>query len=144
MSQNGYIVFSHPSVAVKHLGNPKTWKQFFLKEKWRGEGVLENCIRKFPKIEFDKALVFAFISLFCAAGILTGGIWSIAVGQSQLFMVSLSGMLAIPILMTLKILMKQPQWHKFFVLLPLLTVYGLARGWSVSSRKVWETLQHSF
>ena len=134
----GLLIYSHPIVAVEHLGNPKTLKQFFLKEKWRGEGVLQNAFQKFPHIEFNNALLFGIISFIFILGIL-GGIylWFIR-GQEQLFLFSILGLLIVPSLMTIKTLLQRHQWSKFFILLLLFIVYGLARASSMLNPRIWK------
>ncbi len=135
--KTGRIVYSHPKVAVEHLGNPKTLKQFFLKEKWRGEGVLQNSFRRFPRIELNNAIIFGTISLIFVLGILGGiGLWGIN-GQNILFLISISGLLVIPTLMTIKTLLQHSQWIDFFILLLLFTVYGLGRAASILNFKIW-------
>jgi GT2 family glycosyltransferase len=136
--KTGKVVYSHPKLAFKHLGNPKTLKQFFLKEKWRGEGVLQNSFRHFPKIEINNAIIFGIISFVCILGI-PGGIvlWTLY-GKDGLFLLSSLGLLTVPLLMTIKTLLKQKQWNNFFILWLLFTVYGLARASSVLNPKVWK------
>jgi len=138
--KTGRVVYSHPKAAVKHLGNPKTLKQLFLKEKWRGEGVLQNSFRNFPHIELNNAIIFGLISLIFALGILGGtGLWVMG-GQKGLFLISILGLLVIPSFMTIKILLQRPPWKQFFILLLLFTVYGLARGASILNLKIWKKL----
>lgn len=135
----GRIIYSHPKLAVKHLGNPKTLKQFFYKEKWRGVGVLQNSFRKFPFIAFNNAFLFGIISFIFILGIISGmGLWIIS-GLNQLFIISTFGLFVIPLLMTIKTLLQCPQWDKFFILLLLFTVYGVARASSLLNHKIWKT-----
>lgn len=136
--KTGRIIYSDPKIAVKHLGNPKTLKQFFLKEHWRGTGVLQNSFRNFPHIELNKALIFGFVSFIFTLGILAGIGRYIINGKDSLLLISISGLLFIPFIMTIKILMQRPQWDKFFVLLLLFTAYGLGRASSLFSHKIWK------
>ncbi|MBF0503849.1 MAG: glycosyltransferase [Candidatus Omnitrophica bacterium] len=136
--KSGRLIYSDPKIAVQHLGNPKTLKQFFFKEKWRGEGVLQNSFRNFPHIEINNAIIFGTISLIFCIGILGGtGLWIIN-SNNSLFLLSISGLLLIPFFMTIKTLYQQPQWNKFFILLLLFMVYGLGRAASILNFKIWE------
>ncbi|MBF0511867.1 MAG: glycosyltransferase [Candidatus Omnitrophica bacterium] len=136
--KTGREVYSHPSLAVKHLGNPKTLKQFFFKEKWRGEGVVQGFFRKLPQMELNKALIFGAISLFFVLGVLGGMVLWITKGTASVVIISILGLLVIPFLMTIKILLQRQEWDKFFILLLLFVVYGLARAASILNGKVWK------
>ncbi len=135
--KSGKIIYTHPKVAVEHLGNPKTFKHFFLKEKWRGEGVLQNSFKNFPQIEFNNALIFTLISFVFTVGIVLGIILWIGQGSSDLLLKSFLGLLYIPLLLTIKTLINRSQWKDFLYLWILFTVYGLSRTASIFNLKVW-------
>ena len=135
--KSGKIVYSDPKIAVEHLGNPKTLKTFFLKEKWRGEGVLQNSFKNFPQIEFNNALIFSLISLIFVIGMLLGVVVWILKGSYGMLLKSFIGLLYVPQFLTIKALINRSQWLDFFLLLLLFTIYGVARAASILNPKVW-------
>ncbi len=138
--KKGKIVYSEPQITVQHLGNPKTIKQFFFKEKWRGEGVLQNSFKNFPRIEVNNALSFGIITLISILGILSGALFWAVNGSNSLFLFSILGLLAIPLLMTIKTLSHRHQWNNFLILFMLFIIYGIARASSVFTFAVWINL----
>jgi len=130
----GLSVFSHPALAVVHLGESKNLKQFVLKEKWRGEGVLQNLVREFPHIHLNKAILFTFITLLALIAIL------VSVGQHNrsALLLSVILLLAAPCYLTLKACFSSRQWQYCLPLIFLFVVYGVARILSAFSPRVWK------
>lgn len=61
LKRSGYFLIDAPSVRVIHLGNPKTIKEFYAKEKWRATSMLSSlAINK-----MDKPLIMTIIFMLC-------------------------------------------------------------------------------
>ena len=131
---SGLGVFSHPDLSVIHLGESKNLKQFILKEKWRGEGVLQNVIREFPYIKFNKAIAFTVVTFLAMIGILV----SIG-GNDYVFLdVSLLFLLLIPLYLAIKACTLSRQWKYFMPLIFLFVIYSFARVLSAFNLRVWK------
>lgn len=61
LRHSGYHLMEAPQVRVIHLGNPKTIKEFYEKEKWHASSML--CSLNFNKI--DKPLIMTVIFMLC-------------------------------------------------------------------------------
>ena len=128
-----FSIFTHPDLAVIHLGESKDLKQFILKEKWRGEGVLQNLVHEFPYIRFNKALVFTGITFLAVVGILVTLGW-----QKHVFLYAFSVLLfVIPIYLAIRACHSSRQWKYFFPLMFLFKIYAFARISSAFNFKVW-------
>lgn len=136
---SGYVIYSHYSVAVKHLGNPKTLSSFYRKERWRGEGVVQNVFRNFPRISLNKAFILGFVSLLSSLGILSG-IFMIAYGLDQsVLLISIIGLVTLPLLQAFKLSFRYQQWRYLLLLFALFIIYGMARASSILSIRVWKS-----
>jgi glycosyltransferase involved in cell wall biosynthesis len=131
----GLIVYSHPGLAVVHLGEPKSLKQFLLKEKWRGEGVLQTALRQFPHVQWNKAITLTAISLLAVVGILT----SLSVHDYAFSVIWLALLVAGPAYLTLKACLSSRQWRYCLPLMVLFLTYALARILSAFNPRVWKT-----
>jgi glycosyltransferase involved in cell wall biosynthesis len=130
----GFSILTHPDLAVIHLGESKDLKQFLLKEKWRGEGVLQNCFREFPNIKFNKAIAFAGVTLLAMVGILL----SFTAHNYPFLDFSLLLLFFIPLYLTIKACMQSRQWEYCIPLIFLFLVYAMARILSAFNLRVWK------
>jgi len=129
----GLLVYTHPDLSVIHLGESKDLKQFLLKEKWRGEGVLQNVIREFPHIRFNKAIAFTGITLWAMVGILVS--WGV---HNYIFLYSsLLLLFLIPLYLSIKACISSGQWKYCMPLMCLFVLYAFARVLSAFNPKVW-------
>jgi len=131
---SGACVFTHPELAVIHLGESKNLKQFLLKEKWRGEGVLQNVIREFPHIKFNKAIGFTGMTFLALIGIFVS--WG--VHDYVLLNSSLLFLFLIPLYLTIKACNVSHQWRYGMPLMFLFVLYSFARILSVFNPRVWK------
>jgi len=130
----GFRVFTHPDLAVVHLGESKDLRQFILKEKWRGEGVLQNFICEFPNIKFNKALVFTGITFLAMIGILASMGW-----RNYIFLdFSLLLLFLVPLYLTIKACVLSGQWKYGMPLMFLFVLYAFARVLSIFNPTVWK------
>jgi len=131
---SGLSVVTHPDLAVIHLGESKDLLHFLLKEKWRGEGVLQNVIREFPNVRCNKAIAFTVVTFLALAGILLSFL-----RQNYMMMdLSLFFLFLIPVYLTTKACLSSKQWQYFMPLAFLFVVYAIARILSIFNLKVWK------
>jgi glycosyltransferase involved in cell wall biosynthesis len=135
----GLSVYSDPQLAVVHLGNPKTLRVFFLKEKWRGEGVIQNLFRELPHPKLNKAILFTLISLVCLIGIIDGLIQAVLSQSFIVLFYSSAIILLIPCYLSLKAVASTKKWLYFFPLVFLFLVYAVSRILSILNPKVWKS-----
>ncbi|MCE5245991.1 glycosyltransferase [bacterium] len=81
LAQAGFLVFEDPRIAAVHLGNPKTLRAFYRKQRWHAAGMLGTFRRSW----WDKPLVMTclFGASLCAGAALLpltarGAAWGVA------------------------------------------------------------------
>jgi len=132
--ENGKEVYSHPALAVEHLGNPKTVRDFFFKELWRGKGVIQNYAKGIAKIAFLKAMGFAVVYAALWIGMVVGILLGIANDYWLLAVLSILGFAGIPFLLALKVMVKGRRMRylrDFFPLMFLYFIFGVSRALSL-------------
>ncbi|MFC1632010.1 glycosyltransferase [Candidatus Omnitrophota bacterium] len=133
----GLKIVADPQLSVVHLRNPKTIKQFFLKELWRGKGVLQNFLGNLPEVKLNKAIGYAFFTLACLVAMLTGFFYG-AVGISWIPLVTASLAMLLPgLVLAADTAAKGNHWRYFFPLAYLYLVYGLARAVCLLDIRNW-------
>lgn len=125
----GYKIFAHPKLAIVHLGNPKSISDFFKKEVWRGKGVLQN-------LRFNKSISFALVSLFFFITTAIG----LFRANKIIFLGSLVGILAAPVMLSMKAIISSKRWLYFFPLTFLFLIFGLSRAFSLFSPGAWKNI----
>ena len=130
----GLSVFTHPDLAVIHLGESKDLKHFLLKEKWRGEGVLQNAAREFPAVKFNKAIAFTGITFLA----LVGALVSILKQNYVIMDFSLVLLFLPPVYLSMKACMSSQKWQYFAPLVLLFVLYAFARILSAFNPTVWK------
>ncbi len=135
--KNGMKVYSDPRLSLVHLDNPKNIKEFFIKEMWRGGGVMQNFLQSFPGLKFNKALLFALSTLFFVLNAIIGiVIWYIS-GNISLFLLSIIALAFIPLCFSIQVMMQHRQWRYFFHLMFLFFIFGISRALSLLNFRVW-------
>jgi len=132
----GYRIYTHPKMAVIHLGNPKNIIHLVKKEKWRGIGVLQNQLRASTKFNLDKATLLAVYSFIFLLGSLIGGFIWLAQGMPLFFIFSAFLFLIAPVLLSARYVAMGKQYVHFFPLIMLLVIYSLSRVLSIFSTEV--------
>jgi glycosyltransferase involved in cell wall biosynthesis len=133
----GLVIYSHPSLAIEHLGDSNTIKKYFKKESWRGEGVYQNFLRHLPQLRLNKALILAFFTTLLCVGAVLGICEDFIVGDIHLFAYSVSGLILVPLLLSVKTLAVHKQWQYLFPLAFLFLLYSIARATSPFKIRVW-------
>lgn len=134
----GQQIYSDHRLAVVHLGNPKTWRHFFNKEKWRGEGTFQHFISTFPALKWNKAVLFTLVMVVLLL-LSLGGLFILTMkGFSVILWIGLAGFLFIPLMMSLKTMQRTKSWNYFLPLAGLFILYSLSRACSVFNVKVWK------
>lgn len=132
----GYQIYSHPKIAVIHLGNPKNIAHLIKKEKWRGIGVLQNQLRASTKFNLDKATYLAVYSFIFLSGSLIGGFIWLAQGAPLFFIFSVFLFLIAPVLLSTRYVVITKQYVYFFPLVMLFVIYSFSRVLSIFSTEV--------
>jgi glycosyltransferase involved in cell wall biosynthesis len=139
----GFTIYSHPKLAIEHLGEPHSIAKYFKKETWRGKGVFQNFLRYLPQVKLNKALILAFLTLFLCMGTVVGVGVEIFAGHMQIFISCLIILLSIPLILSVKTLTtKRRQWKYFLPLAFLFLLYSMARAASICEPKLWTTAQN--
>lgn len=133
--KQGSRVYTDPILAVEHLGNPKTIKEFFIKEKWRGEGVLQNLIRKKAVSRLNKAVLYSIITTLLLILLIIGSFVWLWKGNSLFFMFSVIALLFISLLLSIRIIISSRKWKYLPVLMFLFFLFGVSRSMSFFSFK---------
>ncbi|MBN1869507.1 MAG: glycosyltransferase [Candidatus Omnitrophica bacterium] len=133
--KQGLSVYAHPRLAVEHLGNPKTIKDFFIKEKWRGDGVLQNLIRKKAESGLNKAVLYSISTTLLLVLFIIGSFVWLWNGNSLFFMFSLLALLLVPLFLSLRIVISCRKWKYLPVLMFLFFLFGVSRSMSFFSFK---------
>ncbi len=134
----GFKIISDVKVAVEHLGNPKTVRGILMKEKWRGEGVIQKILQEWPVVRLNKAIIFTIVSLIFTLGVMDGLILAICNKDPKLLWLSLDGLLVIPVVMGLKTVFKNKKYVYFLPLVFLFLIYSYGRILSMFSKSVWK------
>jgi glycosyltransferase involved in cell wall biosynthesis len=137
----GKRIYSHPKLAIEHLGEPNSIHKYFWKEAWRGQGVVQNFIRHLPQIKLNKALGLALITFFLMIGVVLGMVLEIMTGNLFILEISVAFLILIPIMLSAKALLNQKfQWKFLMPLAFLFFLYCVARASSLCEPKVWASL----
>ncbi len=136
----GLSVYSHPQLAIIHMGNAKTLKTFLQKEKWRGEGTIQNFLHDFPHLKWNNAIIFTGITLLASLGILFGLCVGIIKGTYTVLFCSLITIFLIPLYLTFKAVIYSKKWQYFLPLAFLFLIYAFARILSISNPKMWQVI----
>jgi len=131
--QQGLKVYTHPNLAVEHLGNPKTIKEFFIKERWRGEGVLQNLIRKNAVSRINKAVLYTISTILLLFLLFIGAGFWLWHGNGLVFMLSFAALLLVPFFLSIRIIISSRQWKYFPVLMFLFLLFSVSRSMSFFS-----------
>jgi len=134
IQKEGLSVFTHPELAVVHLGESKDLMHFLAKEKWRGEGVVQNCVRQFPKIKLNKAIAFTSFTLLALAA----AVLSFCQQNYGFTVFSLLVLLFLPFYLATKACISSQQWRYLGPLTLMFIIYALARVLSIFSLRVWK------
>lgn len=136
IQREGMDVFSHPVLAVQHLGNPKSVKEFFMKEYWRGKGVAQTFFKGAFKPEFLKAMVFAVLYLVCFIAAIAGAVLWVVKGSNQLLVMALAVSFCISLLLSVKAALPRKKTAYVLPLMFLFFVFGMSRGLALVNVKV--------
>ena len=129
----GYRIYSAPVLAVKHLGEAATVKEFFRKQRWHGIGGVQRFVREFPRFIFDKTMVFAVILLMSVIGL---GV-SVVLKDPEFFYYCLVAACLIPFGMTVRTMIRGKRCGCAVLLFFLYLVFGLARMSALLDLKLW-------
>jgi glycosyltransferase involved in cell wall biosynthesis len=142
--KEGYSVYSHPKLAIEHLGEPNSVFKYFKKESWRGQGVFQNFLRHLPHLKLNKALLLAFLTLSLCAGVIFGLTVGLTIGNTQILGMSTLLLISVPLILSIKTLMGKKQSLRYLVPLAFLFfLYSVARASSLCDPKVWTILPKS-
>ena len=130
-----HVIISDPAIESTHLGEAKTLRQFYKKEKWRGRGNFQGLLAhgivrdEVPSLLFPLYYLLVFpLTLFLVGWSLLGkGIGPVAVSMLLIF-----GPI---VLLSLQTTIRHRCWKAFFPLCPLYLVYALARSIAILPRK---------
>ena len=128
----GKIVYSHPKLAPIHLRNPKNSLEFFKKEKWRGEGVIQQSIQEFPK--FNNAILFAIYEMICLVSMTV----CLIMRQGNNFLLFFLLSFLPVIVLAVKAVIKSRKYFYFIPLVYLFYLYGISRACSFLNLNLWK------
>lgn len=140
LAQKRMRLFSAPELSVIHLRNPKSLKEFFVKEFWRGKGAVQMLVAHLPKVRFTKTIVFALavfvLSLSSVVSIVS---WTVA-GKKLIFLNSLMMLSLLLIGLTIRTFMRARNFSiAAALILPLLFyLFGLSRALAFLDFRIWK------
>ena len=123
----GLPVRAYSEVGVVHVGTPQTLGVFFRKQNWHGTHVFTVFLRALPKLRNLRAVSFTLFLLGCLAGVAVGLALAAAGGRTGLLAISLSALLAGPLVLAARQALRRGRPLDFPALSVLFFVYGLAR-----------------
>jgi len=126
-------IFSSPRIAVVHLGEAKTIRHFFGKQKWHGKGGIQRFVREFPRYVFDKTIIFAVMLQFSV--LIAFGAILVKSPSDFTFALVLAGI--IPMLMSLKTVVKTGKYKHILQLFFLFLLFGIARAVALCNLRLW-------
>ncbi len=137
-------IASCPDLAIIHMDNPKTLKQFMKKEIWRGKGVLQIFIKDFPRLRFNKSILNALSFLLFVFSLTVGVILFFLRGTGILFIIS-SLFLVLPSLAysSLAVIRSKEKLHYILPLTSLCLAYSFSRVLSLINLKDWKLALYS-
>ncbi len=137
--RTGSKIISDKKIAVIHLGNPKTVREFFQKQIWHGKGGLQILLDKFPKIKLNKIVFFSLaVTLLFINSIVSAVIWYFY-GDNRLFFISAPAFAGLLLLVSVKSVMHSRKYSYIFVLPLLFFVYALGRTLSLFDFNIWKS-----
>ncbi|NVN92401.1 MAG: glycosyltransferase [Desulfuromonadales bacterium] len=124
--RNGGTLYNDSSVASVHLGQADSIKSFFVKEAWRGKSLVKPIASFHQKKVslFDLAIFIYFISIVAV-------IISIVIKSISLLFLSGIIVLILPLLLTIRVVMKAGSCEMFVSILLLYVTFLFARSWSI-------------
>jgi peptidoglycan/xylan/chitin deacetylase (PgdA/CDA1 family)/glycosyltransferase involved in cell wall biosynthesis len=135
--KKGFTIISDERLSVVHLGNPKTVKNFFIKEIWRGKGAFQNFLKALPKIRLTRAVGFSLFMLLSMCAAMFGLFAVIILGKWQILAFSILAPFFVSLSLAIKTLWGKDKWNYIFALTMLYLVYGAARALSIFDYRVW-------
>jgi len=134
----GYKIVSDNRLSVVHLGNPKTVKEFFIKEVWRGKGVVQRFFSNMPNIKITKALGYSLFILCVLISLFFGAIQGFLFNSWFLFNFSLIIILLVPLFIATIKALKVHRAVSIFKLGYLYLIYGIARAVNLLDYRNWK------
>lgn len=122
LKYSGYCLTEAPHVRVIHLGNPKTLREFYKKEKWHATSMLSSS---FPN-KIDKPFVMTILFMFCT--ICSIFLLPLILLDSIYMFVSLILLIFVPLLTSLYRILQFKNYRVFFHLIILYFLYFAARA----------------
>jgi len=118
-----YKMINDPRVRIIHLGEPKTIKEFFDKERWHGEANFKGLFKHGFTAQEIPSLLFPLLTAISIAWIVLGA------GLLSFRIICISFLLFIspPIIQTLKVVKRMGPTCKIFNIFLLFIIYGIAR-----------------
>ncbi|MBN1871081.1 MAG: glycosyltransferase [Candidatus Omnitrophica bacterium] len=134
----GYNIISDNRLSVIHLGNPKTIKDFFLKEVWRGKGAVQRLFDDMPKFRLTKSTSFAMIILLLIVSLLFGLLNGMVLDNWFIFFISLICIFVLPSFLAIIKVLRTHNWKHVFQLAYLYFIYGIARAVCLIDYRNWK------
>ncbi|MBF0522902.1 MAG: glycosyltransferase [Candidatus Omnitrophica bacterium] len=129
----GNRIYSSSNIAVTHLGEAKTVKQFFLKQRWHGIGAVQRFVREFPRYITDKTMVFSFFLICSLIGIIKSLLTKDLLGIVLFVLLAF----VIPLVMSIKTILRTREYRYSGALVFLYFIYGLARTVALFDLNLW-------
>lgn len=126
-----FTIINDPKVNVIHLGEPKTLKEFFIKEMWHGEANFKGVFRHGFTFQELPSLVFPLIT----ATSLLFGIIGLFTLSNKFLILSFLFFLLPPCAQTAKVIKRNGFSDNIFKIFLLFIVYSLARVFAVIRMK---------
>jgi glycosyltransferase involved in cell wall biosynthesis len=130
-----YIIISDPLIVSIHLREPKTVRQFYEKEKWRGQGNFQGLLAHGIVWDDVPSLLFPlyYLLVFLLTPFLVG--WSLLSKGMGPAAVSILLILGPIVLLSLQTTIRHRRWKAFFPLCLLYLAYALARARAILPRR---------
>lgn len=130
MRKVGYKLIADASVAVVHVGNPKTLGQFIRKQLWHGKGVVQNFMQS-PTVNCNNALYFGIYTALCTLFAILGAGVGVMVRNWSLFLFGIIILFMPPVMLAVRSIVRTKKSQYLLSLSFLYFVYGMARAMCV-------------
>ena len=122
LTDEGYVIVDDPGVGAVHLGNPKTLREFVVKEKWHASSMIDTM----KKHGLDKPMAMTLAFMACCLFSVVAAVYS-AVLDSRALILLLS-ILLIPVVTAAYRVFQFRQYRFFFYLTVLYFLFYIVRS----------------
>lgn len=136
-----YNIISDSKMAVIHLKNPETVRDFYNKELWRGKSSMGLFIENLPHIKGIKPLMLGILTIASLVSLPLAIVTSIYKRSILFSLIPIICMISGPVFLSARSSLRRNNSQYFFSSILLFLVYGTARGVAAMNPMNWRCNQ---